>query len=149
MRLLSLALGVSPTWLLFGAETSVEAARTAPSSFTLAKAIDAIPERKRAAAIVMFLSRMKRDERDAWMNLIEITLRRRWGDRQFELFQHLCLSLCKRLTGAEGVLAEQMGQLTTRPMTARELAKLEQTIKGRVDELGMALHIRPSSGSGL
>lgn len=137
LRLLSLALGVSPTWLLFGTETPGKAGRARPSSFTLAKAIDAIPDRKRAAAMVMFLSRMKRDERDAWINLIEISLRARWGDQRFELFQRAFLLLCEKLQGNEGRLAEHMARIMSRSLTAKELTSLEQTVKRRAMELGI------------
>jgi len=138
MKLLSLALNVSPTWLLFGQENVVDkdAPAGAPSRLTFAKLIELTDEEKRGALLGMLVSYMTREERDAWINVIELFLRARLGDKQFELRQSALQAVTELLAGPKGI-SEHMGKLIESTLTPDQLANMEQTIKRRAAELGI------------
>src|SRR5258708_2755298 len=58
LKLLSLALRVSPTWLLFGQENTVDknAPPGAPSRLTFAKLLELTDEQQRGALLALFLA---------------------------------------------------------------------------------------------
>src|SRR6266849_2392809 len=74
LKLLSLALRVSPTWLLFGRQEVVDKNNPpgTPSRLTFAKLIELTDEQKRSVMVTMFFAYLTKEERDPWINVIEL-----------------------------------------------------------------------------
>jgi len=137
LKLLSLALRVSPTWLLFGQENLVDKNATpdVPSRLTFAKLFELTDEQKRSAMLALFFGYLTKEERDPWINIIELFLRTRFGDKEFELRQLAVQKLAELMVESSGV-AERILETT---LTPEKLANLDESFKKDAAKLGLPL----------
>lgn len=139
LRLLCLAMGVSPTWLLFGEENATKDSPVgAPVPLTFARIVELTEEQKRGALLGMLFGYMTKQERDVWINLVEMFLRTKLGDKQFELRQFALQSVTEFLTSPEG-FAGEMGKILEAALSPEQLEKIGEAFKKHAAELGVAV----------
>ena len=139
LRLLCLAMGVSPTWLLFGQENAVkEGPAGAPVRLTFSKLVELTDEQKRGALLGLLFGYMTKQEREAWINVVELFLRTKLGDKQFQLRQFALQSVTEFLTGPEG-FAGEMGKILQAALTTEQLEKIGEAFKKHAAQLGVTI----------
>lgn len=141
LRLLCQALGISPTWLLFGQENATkEAAVGVPVPLTFGKTLELNDEQKRGALVGMLFGYFTKQERDAWIAVIELYLRAKLGDAPFELRQAALVTVTDMLVSPG--LGEDIIKLFESVLTPEQMQalgeKLDSLAKPKFAEINQA-----------
>lgn len=138
LKLLSLALSMSPNWLLFGKENPLEqdASPTPPSS--LADLVEITPEDRRGALIGILVSQLKKPERDAWLSVIEATIRSRLGDARFAAQLAAVQTVTDLITSPTGI-GPVIFEILEKNLPPEKLAEIGEAFKQKFMELGIPL----------
>jgi transcriptional regulator with XRE-family HTH domain len=142
LKLLSLAMAVTPTWLLFGQENSLKDAPSAkPVPLSFGDLVTLTDEQKRGALLGLLFGYMTQQERDAWIAVVELFLRAKLGDKQFEIRQFALKSITDMLTdGAHGPgFMGIVEKYVMEGMTPEKLKLFEGDLKALAEKMGLPL----------
>lgn len=140
LKLLSLAMGVSPTWLLFGQENQTkEVPSAAPVKLTFAEEVFTLTdEHKRGVLLGLLFGYMTPQERDAWIAVVELFLRAKLGDKQFEFSQFALKAITDLITGEAGLFTE-IEKMTTEKLSPQQIEALAETFRSKATEIGLPI----------
>lgn len=137
LRILSLALSVSPNWLLFGAEEAPKAFAGEQPSSRISALTSISTDEQRLVLISLFLMQLQKTEREALFTLLEAMLKARLGKNQFEMLFEVFEGVTRTIAAPGSQLLKMTGDLIESETAKPELEKLSKELEKSAVKRGL------------